>query len=164
MPRHNLLPQQRSGKCRQVSMDKRLPEADHLRLIHEKGVEGVAKLIGYQRITSISELRSGLSFPSPHRFRDGIASASTSFSQAQLSQSFGPIQNLSISKTSSKRKRPIDERGSKKRSRSNSQKSQPAARSNASVGRASRQLMSPTTVATVTAYLDVWRLHQQAEC
>lgn len=86
-------------------------------------MEGIAKLIGYQRITSISELRSGLTFPSPHRFRDGTTSATTSFSQTQLSQSFSPIQNLSISKTSSKRKRARDERGSQKRSRSDSQKS-----------------------------------------
>ena len=86
-------------------------------------MEGIANLIGYQRITSISELRSGLTFPSPHQFRDGTASASTSFSQTQLGQSFAPIQNLSISKTSSKRKRSGDERGSQKRSRSNSQKS-----------------------------------------
>ena len=102
--------------------DKRPPEADHLRLARDKGVEGIAKLVGYQRITSISELRSGLTFPSPHPFRGGTASAKTS-SQTQLSQSFGPIQNLSISKTSSKRKRPEDERGSQKRSRSDSQKS-----------------------------------------
>ena len=104
------------------TFDMRPPKADHLRLAREKGVKGIAKLIGYQRITSISELRSGLTFPSPHRFRDGITSATTSFSQTQLSQSFGPIQNLSISKTSSKRKRPGDERGSQKRSRSDSQK------------------------------------------
>ncbi|KAI4219804.1 MAG: hypothetical protein L6R40_008711 [Gallowayella cf. fulva] len=103
--------------------DKRPPEADHLRLAREKGVEGIAKLIGYQRITSISELRSGLTFPSPHRFRDGTTSATTSFFQTQLSQSFGPIQNLSISKTSSKRKHAGDERGNQKRSRSDSQKS-----------------------------------------
>ncbi len=103
--------------------DKRPPEADHLRLAREKGVEGIAKLIGYQRVTSINELRCGLTFPSPHRFRDVTASASTSFSQTQLGQSFGPIQNPSISKTSSKRKRPGDERGSQKRSRSDSQKS-----------------------------------------
>ena len=103
--------------------DKRPPEADHLRLAREKGVEGIAKLIGYQRITSISELRSGLTFPSPHRFRDGTTSATTSFSQTQLGQSFGPIENLSISKTSLKRKRPGDEGGSQKRSRSDSQKS-----------------------------------------
>ncbi|KAL2045028.1 hypothetical protein N7G274_002803 [Stereocaulon virgatum] len=103
--------------------DKRPPEADHLRLAQEKGVEGIAKLTGYQRITSISELRSGLTFPSPHQFRSGTASASTSFSQTQQSQSFGPVQNLSISRTSSKRKRPGDEQGSQKKSRSNSQKS-----------------------------------------
>jgi len=102
--------------------DKRPPEADHLRLAREKGVEGIARLIGYQRITSISELRSGLTFSSPHRFRDGTASATASFSQTQ-DQSFGPIQNLSISKTSSKRKRPGDDGGSRKRSKSNSQKS-----------------------------------------
>ena len=100
--------------------DKRPPEADHLQLAREKGVEGIAKLIGYQRITSISELRSGLTFSFPHRFRDGTT---TSFSQTQLSQSFGPIQNLNISKTSSKRKRAGDERGSQKRSRSDNQKS-----------------------------------------
>ena len=103
--------------------DKRPPEADHLRLACEKGVEGIAKLIGYQRITSISELRSGLTFPSPHPFRDGTTSAMASLSQTQLGQTFGPIQNPSISKTSSKRKRPGDEQGSQKRSRSNSQKS-----------------------------------------
>ena len=99
--------------------DKRPPEADHLRLAREKGVEGIAKLVGYQRITSISELRSGLTFPYPHRFRDGTTSATKSFSQTQPSQSFGPIQNLSISKTSSKRKRkrPGDERGSRKKSK-----------------------------------------------
>ena len=103
--------------------DKRPPEVDHLRLAREKGVEGIARFIGYQRITSISELRSGLTFPSPHPFREGTASAMTSFSQTQRNQSFGPIQNLSISKTSSKRKRPGDEHDSQKRSRSDSQKS-----------------------------------------
>ena len=103
--------------------DKRPLEADHLRLAREKGVEGIAKLIGHQRITSISELRSGLTFPSPHRFRDGTPSTSTSFSPTQLGLSFGPMQNLSISKTSSKRKRPGDERSSQKKSRSDGQKS-----------------------------------------
>ena len=92
--------------------DKRPPEADHLRLAREKGVEGIAKLIGYQRITSISELRSGLTFPSPHRFRD-----------VTTSTFFGPTQNPSSSKTSSKRKRPGDEQGSQKRSRSDNKKS-----------------------------------------
>lgn len=101
--------------------DKRPPEADHLRLAHENGVERIPKIIGYQRIISISALRSGLSFSSPHRFRDGIASIFTSFSQTQQGQSFGPVQNLSVSKTSSKRKRVGDDRGSQKRSGSDTQ-------------------------------------------
>ena len=94
-----------------------------LRLAREKDVEGIAKLIECQDITNISELRSGLTFSSPHQFRDGTASTSFSFSQTQLGQSFGPLQNLSIFKTSSKRKRPGDERGSQKKSRSNSHRS-----------------------------------------
>ncbi|KAL9018480.1 MAG: hypothetical protein Q9185_004220 [Variospora sp. 1 TL-2023] len=102
--------------------DKRPPEANHLRLAREKGVEGIAQLIGYQRITSISELRSGLTFPPPNRFRDGNTSATTS-SQTQRSRSLGHIQNLSISKTSSKRKPAGDERGCQKRTRSDSQRS-----------------------------------------
>lgn len=91
--------------------DKRPPEANHLRLAQEKGVEGIAKLTGYQQITSISELRSGLRFPSPHRF------------QLSVSQNIGPAKNGSTSRTSSKRKRPGDEEGGRKKSRSNSQKS-----------------------------------------
>ena len=87
--------------------DKRPPEVEHLRLAREKGVEGIAKLIGYQRITSIGELRSGLTFPSPHQFRGGTSKASSK----------------TTSKTSSKRKRPGDERASQKRSRSKRQKS-----------------------------------------
>ena len=62
------------------------------------------------------ELRRGLTFSSSHQFRDCAASASTLFSQTEIGQSFDLIQNLSISKTSSKRKRPEDERGSHKRS------------------------------------------------
>ncbi|KAL8978915.1 MAG: hypothetical protein Q9177_006274, partial [Variospora cf. flavescens] len=97
--------------------DMRTPEAVHLRLASEKGVEGMAKLIGYQRITSISELRSGLTFQSRHRFRDGNTSATTS-SQTSL----GPIQNLNIS-TPSKRKPAGGERGIQKKSKSDSQRS-----------------------------------------
>ena len=43
-------------------------------------------------------------------------------SNTEMGESFGPIQNLSISKTSSKRKRHRDERGSQKKPRPNSQK------------------------------------------
>lgn len=103
------------------TFDKRSPEANHLRLAREKGVEGIARLIGYQRIIKISELRSELIFSSLHRFQDEIASATTFFSQTQ-DQSFDSIQNLSISKTSSKRKRPKNDESNRKRFKSNSQK------------------------------------------
>lgn len=108
---------------------KRPPEADLLRLAHQKGVKGVARLLGYRRITSVEEIRSGLTFPAPHRFPSPNTSASFSQSQSQqpLSQSFGPFQRLSIVQTSSrsskKRKSPDNEAKASKRSRSNSQRS-----------------------------------------
>ena len=110
---------------------KRPPEADLLRLAHQKGVKGVARLLGYRRITSIEEIRSGLTFPAPHRFRNNSPNTSASFSQSQsqqpLSQSFGPFQRLSIvqnfSRSSKKRKSPDNEAKASKRSRSNSQRS-----------------------------------------
>ena len=98
--------------------DKRAPEAELLQLARERGVKGIAQLVGYQHIVSIDELRNGLTFPSPHPFRDGTASAATSFSQ-----SFGLLRNFSISEARPKRKHPGEEYGSQKRSRSNSQRS-----------------------------------------
>ena len=59
-------------------------EADHLQLVCEKGMKGIVKLIKYQCITSISELCSELTFPSPHPFQDGTVSATTFFSQMQF--------------------------------------------------------------------------------
>lgn len=49
--------------------DKREAEAVQLRLAREKGVQGVASLVAYTRITSINELRQGLEFPESHKFR-----------------------------------------------------------------------------------------------
>lgn len=98
--------------------DKRPPEANHLRLAEEKGVEGVAKLIGFRRITTISQLRNGLNFSSRHRFRSNAASASARSSQTQHSRSRGLGQNFSTSRT--KRKRPRNEQDSQKNRRSNS--------------------------------------------
>ncbi|KAK3177211.1 hypothetical protein OEA41_008540 [Lepraria neglecta] len=42
--------------------DMRQPEVDLLRLARERGVEGVAKLFGDYRITSIADMREGLTF------------------------------------------------------------------------------------------------------
>ena len=61
--------------------DKRPPEADLLRLARERGVKGVAELLGYHRITSIAEMRRGLVFTKLHTFRNATPSASSSFSQ-----------------------------------------------------------------------------------
>ena len=103
--------------------DQRRPEAELLQIAHDRGVEGIAHLVGYQPITTIDKLRSGLTFMSPHPFRGGTTSAATSFSQTDLGRSFGPMQNLSVSKAPPKRKSPEDESSSQKRSRANSQKS-----------------------------------------
>ena len=111
---------------------KRPSEADLLRLALRKGVKGVARLLGYHRITSIEEMRDGLTFPTRHHFRNTSPNASESFSesfsqsqsQQPLSQSFGSFRRLSIVKTSSKkRKSPDNEAKCSKRSRSNSQRS-----------------------------------------
>ncbi len=43
--------------------DLRPPEADLLRRARDHGVDGVAKLLGHPPITSIEELRDGLTLP-----------------------------------------------------------------------------------------------------
>ena len=58
--------------------DKRHCESKLLELAHEKGVEGVAELVGYQRLTMINELRSGMTFPSPHQSKNTNGSISGS--------------------------------------------------------------------------------------
>ncbi len=63
--------------------DKRPPEADLLRLAHERGVRGVAKLFGHHRITSIAEMREESTFTKPHTFRSLTLSTASSFSQSQ---------------------------------------------------------------------------------
>lgn len=63
--------------------DKRRPEAELLRLARERGVEGVARLFGHHRITSIADMREGLKFGKPYAFRDTTLSPASSFSQSQ---------------------------------------------------------------------------------
>lgn len=50
--------------------DLRQQESKLLRRARENGVEGVATLVGHHDITTIKDLRDGLKFPRPHRFRD----------------------------------------------------------------------------------------------
>ena len=105
--------------------DMRPPEADLLKKANDRGVKGLAVLVGYQdEVTSISSLRSGLVFSTPHKFRGVLRSACTSLSQSQapLSHSFGQFPGLSITSNGS-RKRKSANAGSQssKRSRSNNQ-------------------------------------------
>ncbi|KAI9782551.1 MAG: hypothetical protein M1816_001848 [Peltula sp. TS41687] len=104
---------------------KRRPEADLLRLARQRGVKGVVQLVGHHTITSITEMRKGLTFNNPYSFRKATPSAASSFSQAQqsASQSFTQLRGLSIMEGPQKRKS-VDVGGRlSKRSRSNSQKS-----------------------------------------
>lgn len=115
--------------------DLRRPEAELLQIAHDKGVEGIAHLVGYQPITTIDKLRSGLTFMSPHPFRGVPTSAATSSSQTDSAWSFGLMQNPNVSKAPSKRKAPSKQKAppkrkslevqssSRKRSRANNQKS-----------------------------------------
>ena len=73
--------------------DKRPPEADHLRLAYERGVEGIAQFVGYQSITSIADLRSGLTFNRPWTIRCATGTELTS-SRSLISQ---PLQLLRVS-------------------------------------------------------------------
>ena len=113
--------------------DKRRPEADLLRLARERRVEGVAKLFGDYHITSIADMRKGLTFTKPHFFRNTTFSPSSSFSQSQslLSQSFGQLHSLSIAREPPKKRKSVDAEGSPaKRSRPNSQSPDKAKREN----------------------------------
>ncbi|KAA6407381.1 MAG: hypothetical protein FRX48_08929 [Lasallia pustulata] len=108
------------------TFDKRRPEADLLRLARERGVEGVAKLFGDHRITSIADMREGLAFAKPHAFQNARLYRPSSFSQSQsqshFSQSFTQLLSLSIGRESRKKRTSVDTRGRpSKRSRSNSQ-------------------------------------------
>ncbi|KAK2812070.1 hypothetical protein FQN50_001781 [Emmonsiellopsis sp. PD_5] len=61
--------------------DKRASEKELLKLAHERGVKGVAEVIGYRDITTIAELRAGLEFGQRHTFRSAPSSGKSSFSQ-----------------------------------------------------------------------------------
>lgn len=63
--------------------DLRPPEADLLEKARERGVRGIAKVVGHRQTTSINALRNGLVFSKPHAFRNIPLSANSSFSQSQ---------------------------------------------------------------------------------
>jgi len=110
-------------------LDKCSAEGDLLKLA-QHGVEGVAKLIAYHEIISINEMREGLNFGRPYKFRNIHLDASSSFGSQSLSKlvltrSASQLRGLGITNSSSSLKREAtqDGRGSSKRQKSNSQRS-----------------------------------------
>ncbi|KAF2454800.1 FunK1 protein kinase [Lineolata rhizophorae] len=91
--------------------DRRKQEADLLRLAYQRGVQGVANLVGHHQIASIADMRSGLTFGKLYPFRGppSAASSSQSFPQSLqpslASRSFSDLQDLSIARKPSKRSR-----------------------------------------------------------
>ena len=103
--------------------DKQWLKADLLRLMHKRGVEGVTRLFGHHQITSIVDMREGLTFGKPYAFWSTTLSPASSFSQSQslLPQSFGQICSLGTTGDLPKKRKSVDAGGSpSKRSRSNS--------------------------------------------
>ncbi|KHO00536.1 serine/threonine-protein kinase Sgk2 [Metarhizium album ARSEF 1941] len=102
----------------------RPPETDLLKKANERGVKGLAKLVGYNEVTSISRLREGLVFSTPHNFPGMSHGANTSFSQSQppLSQSFSQFPGLSIASSGHRKRKATDgSSNASKRSRPNNQ-------------------------------------------
>ncbi|KAG5302196.1 serine/threonine protein kinase Sgk2 [Histoplasma ohiense] len=91
--------------------DKRRPEVELLKLASKKNVQGVARIIGHSTITSIANLRSGLTFDDKrHDFKSAPPSTVSSFHQSQP---------LDIHRKSSSKKRRSPDKGmqASKRSR-----------------------------------------------
>ena len=100
--------------------DKRRPEADHLK--RSQGVKGIAKLVGSSDVISVADLRSGLTFLKSRKF--GSAPYEQAVDPSKLSftsQSTQELESLSLNGT--KRKNGSGDRSARKKSRSNSQRS-----------------------------------------
>ncbi|OJD12101.1 hypothetical protein AJ78_07250 [Emergomyces pasteurianus Ep9510] len=95
--------------------DKRRPEIELLELAGQRNVRGVARIIGHSTITSIADMRSGLTFDNKrHNFKSAPPSTASSFQSQVL------IEPLDIHRKSSSRKRrsPDERMRELKRSRS----------------------------------------------
>ena len=110
--------------------DKRRPEAEHLMATQKKAkkgrksVEGVARLLGWRDVTTIAELRKGLTYGKPRRLRISAPRAD-SFDPSKSSfttQSTNQLKDMNLSE-GTKRKNGAGDWLSSKKSRSNSQKS-----------------------------------------
>ncbi|GAB0135086.1 hypothetical protein EsDP_00003437 [Epichloe bromicola] len=88
----------------------RAPEADLLNKALERGVKGLAKVVGYQQeVASISKLRENVAFSTPYQFRGVPRSANTSSqSQPPISRSFSQFHDPSIISNFSRKRKSID--------------------------------------------------------
>ncbi|EAS34035.2 uncharacterized protein CIMG_05059 [Coccidioides immitis RS] len=94
--------------------DKRRPEVDLLQLAYQRGVQGIARVLGYRTIISIADLRRGLTFGNPHTFQSRNTSAASSLAQSQ--------SRCKLSRSLTRKRRSPDTRPhAAKRSRSSSQ-------------------------------------------
>lgn len=86
---------------------ERKPETYFFKLAHQRGVQGIARLVGHCDITSINDMRSGITFTKRYSFR-GTAGSVSSFSrvlfepQDQVNKHLGSKDNST--KRSMKRK------------------------------------------------------------
>ena len=99
--------------------DKRQPEWKLLETAQEKGVKGVARLVGHTEVTSVGQLRDGLNFEASKRHRfHGRAASITFYSHTRSQSQSTALQSLSIYER--KRKSVEVESSRPKRSRSGS--------------------------------------------
>ncbi|KAL9098225.1 MAG: hypothetical protein Q9163_006079 [Psora crenata] len=120
--------------------DKRRAEGELLQLAKDRRVWGVAQLFGYQDLNSIANLRRGLHFGSPRKFRSVTGSESQSSGKSSclrrsLSKNTAPsLSRATVEGSSSgqKRKRACDAAGNhqSKQSRLGSSSCQTSARRN----------------------------------
>ncbi|KAI0431092.1 serine/threonine-protein kinase Sgk2 [Xylaria sp. FL1042] len=96
--------------------DKRKLEVDQLKLAEGRGVKGVARVVAHRQITTIAEMREGLEFPEPHKFRDNAVHFDDPPSATASANTSGNKRKSSSDHTS-------DNASGSKRRRSNSQKS-----------------------------------------
>ncbi|RWA06396.1 hypothetical protein EKO27_g8714 [Xylaria grammica] len=114
--------------------DKRKLEVEQLKLAEGRGVKGVARVVAHHQITTIAEMREGLEFPKPHKFRDDAVHFYDP-----------PSATASANTSGNKRKSSSDHTSVSKRRQSNSQKSRLAKEFNdqLSIGKDKPSLYTP---------------------
>ncbi|KAL6910518.1 hypothetical protein GGI43DRAFT_427151 [Trichoderma evansii] len=84
--------------------DERKSETDFLKLADQRGVQGIARLIGHCDITNVNDIRSGITFTKRYSFR-GTAGGVSSFSRVLFKSR--RLFNKHISNIESSAKRPM---------------------------------------------------------